>query len=83
MRVSDRALVRLAAAMVCVLAMAGGEACFGKEAPQPGATPAEILSDWLMQDVGKDGLNKCDLSSAGRVHLPTYRPAVRHRVKIT
>ena len=48
----------------CVLAITGSGFCFGKEAPQPGATADEILSDWLMQDLGKDGANKCFKSKA-------------------
>jgi hypothetical protein len=32
---------------------------FGKDAPQPGATGEEILSDWVHQDVGKDSAKKC------------------------
>ncbi len=51
-------------AMSCALAIAGVDLCFGKDAPQPGASPDEILSDWLMQDVGKDGINKCFTSKA-------------------
>ena len=45
--------------MLCVLVIPGADLCLGKEAPQAGATPDEILSDWLMQDVGKDGSKKC------------------------
>ncbi|MBL7219383.1 MAG: hypothetical protein ISS69_04655 [Phycisphaerae bacterium] len=45
--------------MLCVFAITGTGLCFGKDAPQPGATSEEILSDWLMQDLGKDGANKC------------------------
>ena len=46
-------------AMSCVFAITGGGLCFGKDAPQPGATSDEILSDWLHQDFGKDGSRKC------------------------
>jgi len=46
-------------AMSFVLAISGSGICLGKDAPQPGAAPEEILSDWLMQDFGKDGANKC------------------------
>ena len=51
-------------AMLCVLAMTGADVCFGKDTPQPGATGDEILSDWLMQDVGKDGIKRCFTSQA-------------------
>ena len=51
-------------AMLCVLAATGADRCFGKDAPPPGATPDEILSDWLMQDVGKGGIKKCFTSKA-------------------
>ena len=46
-------------AMLCVLAITGTGLCFGKDAPLPGATSEEILSDWLHQDLGKNGAKKC------------------------
>ena len=52
------------ALMWCVLAITGAGLCFGKDAPQPGATAEEILSDWLHQDLGKDGSKKCFKSKA-------------------
>jgi hypothetical protein len=45
--------------VLCAFAMAVPGVCFGKNAPQPGATDGQILSDWMMQDIGKAGAAKC------------------------
>ena len=44
---------------LCVLAAAVPGLCFGKDAPQAGATAEQILTDWLIQDGGIGAPGKC------------------------
>ncbi len=45
--------------MWSILAAGGAAICLGQAKIAPGATSEQIQRDWLHQDLGKDGMNKC------------------------